>query len=242
MIKIGRTWLSIVLLIASLLGAGGLYLCFGSGVFVGDRQNQNDNAVEVGIWTSDDTFEQTFIALHPNLSRLDFWVDSYHPWSSPYLECRISELTSTDHASELTYDMIRRQSREVHSVKISGWLISGHMANSCSFEPISDSQGKQYVFSLRSPALKKGGGSILLSSSKDRYDRGSFFVNGEKKDVDLAFRVLYQRPYRQLIRSALNRLVLRKPFPLSKTWFVSLLFLMYLGLVGVLLYSCFLYA
>ncbi len=222
----------------ALLGAlvlcllSGYWLCFGQSVFIGDRENQNNVSVEIGLWTSGTKIEQSFVASENNLAQIDFFVGSFHPWDVPLLECQLFEIQGTESPRNMTYDMILHNMREVRVRRINGWVVSGHMFNRCAFEqPLPDSAGKHYLFSLTPPGLQKGGSSIVMASDRDRYDDGNLFVNGEKKPNDLAFRALYQRSRLQLFHNLVARITLQKPVPFSQSWFVYLLF----GIYGVAL-------
>ncbi|MCP4400628.1 MAG: glycosyltransferase family 4 protein [bacterium] len=204
-----------VLTIVGLLAACLLFLP-GNGSVVGERESQPVGDLEVGLWTPDTRVEQTFIATAHRLHRIDFRVDSYHPWSSPYLDCRLFEIDTEQSPFELTYKSIQDRAREIRYTRINGWAISWHMFNSFSFAPIPQSKDKRYLLSIQSPGLKKGGGSILLASSGDEYlYYGNLFVDGERKQGDLAFRALYLRPRSQILRKSVQRLALYKPFPFS---------------------------
>ena len=205
-----------------------------NGVFVGDRQSQTDINFEFGIWTPDTVFGQTFTALHQELCRVDFWLDSYHPWDSPYLELRLFEILSKQPSAELSYEELLQKSREVRHKRMNGWLLSPHMFNSFRFEPIADSLGKRYLLTIQSPEVKSGGSSIVKASSRKRFEHESFFVNGEKKEQDLAFRVMYERSRMALIQEIFARFALEKPFPLSLPGFYAFLFSGYLLLLLLL--------
>jgi hypothetical protein len=211
----------------------GIILLQGYGVTIGHDENQDDIRLEVGIWTSDTKIEQTFIASQNNLCRIDFFVDSYHPWDNPYLDCYLFEMTTAENPDKLTYDFINKNIKEIRYKRINGWLISGHMFNSFAFDPIADSQNKRYFLSIQSPGLKKGGTSILLASPRDRYEWGNLFVNGERKTGDLAFRILYLQPRLQVIQQSVERLTLQKPFPFSQPATYYVLLLAYLTLLIV---------
>lgn len=227
--------MSIAIVSCVLLGIGFL---LGNGVVIGRQENQNDTNFELGIWTSDMKFEQTFIASQDNLSRIDFAIDSYQPWDSPYLDCRLFEIDTVEKPHTLTYEFISNNIREVRYKRINGWLISIHMFNSFSFAPILDSKNKRYLLTIQSPGLKTGGTSILLASPGERYEYGNLFVNREKQKGDLAFRALYRQPRVQLIRQSFTRLALQKPFPFSKPAAYYGLFLVYImvliGFLGLL--------
>ena len=55
------------------------------------------------------------------------------------------------------------------------------------------------------PGLKRGGSSILLASSRERYDWGNVFVDSEKQRGDLGFRALYSQPRLQLLRESVKK-------------------------------------
>ena len=183
-----------------------------AGMIIGERENQNDISLQVGLWTRDTKIEQTFIASQDHLTRLDFWVDSFHPWDNPYLECRLSEIQTTQNPLDLPYAFIQAQRTEVRAQRLHGWLISAHMFNSCAFAPIADSKNKRYLLTVLTPGLKKAGSSILAGSPGDRYPYfGNLFVNGEAQAGDLAFRALYAQPRWQLIQKAAAKIALQKP-------------------------------
>jgi len=107
------------------------------------------------------------------------------------------------------------------------------MFNSFSFAPIADSQNKRYLLSVQSPDLKKGStSSILLASPGERYEYGNLFVNGERQEGDLAFRVLYEQPRIYVIRQSATSLALQKPYPFSKPAAYYVVFLAYITLLA----------
>lgn len=194
----------------------GIFLLYGDGLILGEEEKQENKDREVGIWTPDTRIEQTFIASQNNLSRLEVAFDSYQPWDSPYLIFRLFEIQTTENPHTLTYRFITQNMTEVRSTQVNGWLLSIHTFNSFSFEPIPDSLHKRYLFSIQSPGVKHGGTSILLASPNERYESGNLFIDGEKQDGDLAFRVLYQQPKKDLIPQTASRIVLYKPLPFSR--------------------------
>jgi hypothetical protein len=215
-----------------LLGSG--YLFFqGNGVIIPPREFQNDTNLEIGLWTPDAKVEQTFIASQDNLVQIGFWLDSYHPWDNPYLDCRLFELATEENPFELSYDTIRQIRHEVRYKRLNGWLLSPHMYNSFSFLAIPDSKGKRYLLSIQAPEIKKGGTSILLASPIDRYMYyGNLFVNGEKQEGDLAFRVGYARSRSALIQKIFQRIALRKPGIFS---YPALYYILAVGYIGLLM-------
>lgn len=62
---------------------------------------------------------------------------------------------------------------------------------SFNFPSISDSKGKTYYFSFKSPRSKKGDAITIWSSNNDRYKKGSLYINKEKESRDLAFKTYY---------------------------------------------------
>ena len=212
----------------------GIWFLAGNGVRIGSQENQDDIRFEIGIWTSETRIEQTFIASQNQLCRLDFAVKTYHPWSNPYLDCRLFEIQTGENPAQLSYEILARNVKEVRHKRLNGWLISGHMFNSFVFDPIADSRNKRYLFSIQAPGLKNNGGSILLASSEKRYESGNLFVNGQKQDRDLGFRALYAQPKIMLIQKSVARLALQKPFPFSKPVAYYVLFGMYLIMLIVL--------
>jgi hypothetical protein len=97
------------------------------------------------------------------------------------------------------------------------------MFNSFSFSPIPDSKDKRYLFAIQASGIKKGGSSILLASPIDRYMYfGNLFVNGERQEGDLAFRILYAQPRGVLIQKSFKRIALQKPgiFSYSATYYI----------------------
>ncbi|GAK49768.1 hypothetical protein U14_00992 [Candidatus Moduliflexus flocculans] len=190
----------------------------GNGLVIGRRENQTDIRLEIGLWTKGTLIEQTFSASQNNLARIDFWIDSYRPWDSPFLECRLFEL-DPQFPKALSYGDLHAHLKEVRLKRLNGWLLSPHMFNAFAFEPISDSQGKRYLFTIQSPALKRGGSSIIMASPKKRLDNELFFINGIHKEGDLAFRAMYAQPRLQVLHKILTHIALRKPalfaFPLT---------------------------
>jgi len=229
-----RAMRAIIIAMAA-IGFSGLFCMVGNGLIVGRRENQTDIRLEIGLWTQGTLIEQTFTASENNLSRLDFWIDSYRPWDSPFLECRIFELHMPQFSKTLPYRNLRAHLKEVRSDRLNGWLLSPHMFNAFAFEPIPDSQGKRYLFSIQSPELKQGGSSIILASAKKRLDDELFFVDGTLKENDLAFRAMYAQPRLQVILKILARMARQKPAPLNVPFTYALLFGSYLAMLLVLI-------
>jgi hypothetical protein len=209
-----------------------LWFCLGTGLVLGDQENQNDTRLELGVWTAETLFEQTFVASRNALTRIDFFVDSYYPWESPYLECRLYALNTPASPDTLSYAEIQQAKMLIRTRRINGWAISGHMPNACVFAPVPDSQGKRYLFTLQSPGMKGGSGSILEASPVDRLERGSFFLNGKRQTGDLAMRVLYRQPRLQVLQQSLANVALQKSFPFSAPLTYYLLGVGYLVLLG----------
>lgn len=225
-----KVYISVVIIAYLIVSVG---ILMGKGIVIGRYDKQYDKNLELGIWSPNMTFEQTFIASHNNLCRIDFSVDSYHPWESPYLDLRLFEITTTENPHDLPYEVIKNTSKEVRYKRLNGWLISGHMFNSFSFAPIADSQNKRYLLSIQSSGLKKGSASsILLASPRERYESGNLFVNGEKQEGDLAFRALYEQPRIQVIWQSVTILAVQKPYPFSKPATYYVVFLAYITLLA----------
>ena len=211
----------------------GVLLFQGHGLVIGREEKQEDKNLEMGIWSHETRFEQTFIASQNNLCRIDFFVDSYRPWESPYLELRLFEIPTAENPHNLSYEVIKNISKEVRYKRLNGWLLSYHMFNNFSFAPIADSQNKRYLLSIQSPGLKKGSTSnILLASPRERYEDGNLFLNGEKQEGDLTFRALYEQPRIQVIRQSVISLALQKPYPFSKPGTYYVVFLTYITLLA----------
>ena len=213
----------------------GVWFWLGTGVIIGYHETQNDKNLEIGIWSSGMRIEQTFIASRNDLSRVDFALDSYHPSAVPYLECTLLEIETPEPLPrELTTEWILQHAKSVRHTRLNGWLLSGHMFNRFSFEPLADSEGKHYLLTILAPEVRKGGASILLASPEERYESGAFFVNGERQRGDLAFRALYRQSRVKIIQRVLAKLTLQKSFPFSSSVVYYVLFGAYIG--GVLLF------
>lgn len=231
-----KTKLLIGVLIGMVCCIGGVvWFLLGTGVIIGEEEFQDDKNLEIGIWSSGQQIEQTFAASRNELCRVDFLLDSYHPWDVPYLDCTLLAIETPEIVPrELTAEWLDRHAKPIRGKRLNGWLLSGHMFNPFSFEPIADSQGKYYVLRILAPKVRKGGSSILLASPEERYEGGRFFVDGEPQRGDLAFRALYWQPRTEIIQRVGNRLALQKPAPFSSPAVYYGLFGMYL--VGVLVF------
>lgn len=225
----------VIAAIAVIIVLAGVLFFSGNGVVIGRRENQTDTRLEIGIWTRDTRLEQTFSASQNNLARIDFWLDSHRPWDTPSLLCRLFELDIQGQPGDFSYQALREHLTEVRSKRLNGWLLSPHMFNTFAFEPISDSQGKRYLLSIQAPDLKQGGSTILLASSRKRLDFDRFFVDGQAKDSDLAFRALYALPRYQLIPKTATHIALQKPFPFSQPAVLYILTGLYFTLLFLLI-------
>lgn len=180
--------------------------------------------------------EQTFLASQNNLTRIDFRLDSHRPWDTPSLVCRLFEIDIQEQPAELPYQSLHNHLIEVRSQRIDGWLLSPHTFNTFAFEPIPDSQRKRYLLSIQAPDLKQGGSTIILASANKRFEADQFFIDGQSKESDLAFRALYALPRYQLIPKTAARIALQKPFPFSQPVVLYLLVGLYLALLLLLVW------
>ncbi len=217
--------------IVSALGIGVALCLFGDGFVVGQGEIQTDTRLEIGLWTQGTLIEQTFTASQNNLARLDVWINSYRSWDSPFLECRLFESDLQQQPVEFTYGELHQHLKEVRVKRLNGWLLSPHMFNPFEFEPIPDSQGKRYLLSIQSPELTRGGSSIILASARKRLDDEQFFVNGTRKESDLAFRALYAQSRVHVLQKTFARIALQKPAPFSFPSVYYLLFFVYIAIL-----------
>ncbi len=231
-----KIWTSALLTIALIFIISSIAGLWGNGVVIGEHENQQDNSAEVGLWTSGTKIEQTFIASQDNLCRVDFYIDSFHPWDVPYLDCYLFEIMTEDIPYDLSYTCITSHMTQIRYTRLNGWGISGHMFNACPFAPIEDSQNKRYLLSIQAPVIKHGGSSILMASSRERYDYGNLFINEEPMPRDLAFRALYQHRRLDVIQQSIERLALQKPALFSSPVSYYGLFIGYVMLLVGLLF------
>lgn len=222
--------IAVFLLVVGLLC--GIVWLSGQGQIIGLREQQQNINREIGLWTSTTTIAQTFRASQDQLCRIDLYLDSYNPLDSPYLDVRLFELPADTSTTDLSYAEWLQQAKEIRHHRINGWLLSGHMFNSWVFAPIPDSGGKYYLVSLQSPALTRGGSSILLGSPEDTYPyHGHLFVDGEQQPGDLAFRAGYAQPRTVLIQKAVQKLRLQKPWIFSHAMSFYVVFGLYAALL-----------
>lgn len=235
--KISQTSPPLRVALATLAIAGcftGLFIWKGQGFMVGHADKQEDHRQEIGVWSKTDVVEQAFIASHDNLARIDIYLDSYYPWHSPSLEFRLFEIDTTEIPANISYDRLDISGKPVRTVLLNGWLLSSHMFNSITFEPLPDSTGKRYLVSLQSPDLKDTGMFILMGSPEDSYDEGSLWVNGRQHKGDLAFRALYQRPRWEIVQQWVALVILAKPWPFAWPPLYSALVILYIaGVLGL---------
>ncbi|MFD5021813.1 hypothetical protein ACFWMP_23185 [Paenibacillus sp. NPDC058367] len=85
------------------------------------------------------------------------------------------------------------EENDIYQTSVKANSISDNEYFDFRFPPIKFSKGKEYYVYIKSLDSIKGKSVTAYNSSIDTYDGGSLYINGEKQNKDLTFKVFYNR-------------------------------------------------
>ncbi len=136
-----------------------------------DRQNQTTGELYDTI-----TIGQSFVATQDDLSRIDIMLATYARENTHEI---IFELREAEAQNPAIIQTIKAQS------------IKNNAYHSFRFDPISNSIGRTYIFSLSSPGSEPGNAITAWYHTDDVYSDGTAFINDSAIQGDLRFRVYH---------------------------------------------------
>jgi uncharacterized protein (UPF0332 family) len=83
------------------------------------------------------------------------------------------------------------EKKDIYTKTFNAIGVADDTYKSFDFPPIPDSKGKTFYFSFESPGSKTGDAITLWAISKDKYEKGAMYKNGEKITGDLRFFTYY---------------------------------------------------
>lgn len=168
-------------------------------------------------------FGQTFVASHPDLFRIEVVMSTYGRRNTHNVIFHLKE----DVASQTDLVSITLNANDVRD---EAW-------QSFSFPPMPDSAGKSFYFYLESPESEPGNAVTVMGREGNPYPGGQAFVSGQPVPGDMAFRVNYAISWQQKIELVLEGLTANKPSIWGSRCFYILLAVLYVILLGALLWQ-----
>ena len=108
---------------------------------------------------------------------------------------------------------------------------------SFTFPPISDSAGRPFYFFLESPTSEPGDAVTVMAKEGDPYLSGQGFINHHPAPADMAFRFYHRMTMGQKVYMVLESLAANKPSIWGRGSFYLTLAVLYILLLGTLLYK-----
>jgi len=166
---------------------------------------------------------QTFIAERDGIARIDVMVGTYGRANTKGLIFELRELRGE----------AEKVSILARVVKVSPVGLMNNLFNPIRFEPVDDSRGKRYRFTLSSPESTPEDSICLWMNTKDIYRWGHMVYNQAQAKGDLVFRVYSRRT----VGSELGRIVKNYPGIFgSKTFLIIVVIAFEIAQVLMLIY------
>jgi hypothetical protein len=169
-----RRGLLLVCLVLCLLSAG----CFELEGQRQDRQSQTTGEIYHKL-----TVGQSFLATHDRLSRVDIRLATYGRENTHEIIFELREAGAQDPAIHQT---IQAQS------------IKNNAYHSFHFDPITNSLGRTYIFTLSSPGSEPGNAITAWYHTDDVYENGTIFLDEKPGKGDLRFRIYHTKSLREV--------------------------------------------
>lgn len=144
-------------------------------------ENQDTNTANSGEVTGDILVGQTFIASQDNLKSVGVMMATY---------------SGRNNTHPIVFELKESSdSPTIRTVSVSPEAFGDNQFYDFSFEPITDSKGKTFFFSITSPESVKGNAVAVNINQQDPYPGGVAHIRGSgRQAIDLAFRVSYNVP------------------------------------------------
>ncbi len=166
---------------------------------------------------------QTFVSERDGLARIDVMVGTYGRTNSKDLIFELRELRGENEKVAIL----------ARTVTFSPAGLMNNLFNPIRFEPVEDSRGKRYLFTLRSPESTPEDSICLWKNNKDIYRWGHMVYNGVQDKGDIVFRVYSRRT----VGSELGRIVRNYPGIFgSKTFLIIVVIAFEIAQVLMLIY------
>ncbi len=123
---------------------------------------------------------------------------------------------------------------DLRRVVATGFGLIDNAFNSFVFEPLADSEDKNYYFYL-TVGPGSGVGPTALVDSADRYPYGTLVYDGVPSTGGLAFRAYFQVDRRTAADHLITKATKNRPRPWSLRWLIPVLALAHLVLLGLVL-------
>ena len=157
------------------------------------------------------TVTQTFRAALPNLSRVEVRLATYARVDDVSLRLELRSASS---------------GRLVRVAQAPPGAVEDNTFHTFEFDPIPESEGIQYVATLRSPDARPGNALTAWVGRCNCYPSGHLILNGvQRYDLDMALQVGYATAAENWLTELLNRLSQYKPRFFKGSIFVLLMLL-----------------
>lgn len=130
----------------------------------------------LGRMYGDTVIGQSFFSNEPNLTRIGVLFATSTRKNNEEIIFHVKELSSDENIVNISIHANEIRNEEYYSVI---------------FDPIQESENKTYCFSLSSPSSTKRNAISVYSTTIDRYDMGSGFVNNSKIQGDFTFKTFH---------------------------------------------------
>ena len=139
--------------------------------------NQDFNNLPAGEITRSNSYGQTFVSNHNNLSAISILMATYG---------RRNMYTTIFHLKEST-----DSSTDIVSIAFNNSDVTDNAWRTFYFSPITNSANRTFYFYFSSTDATSGNAITSWSSSRDVYSHGQIFLNGIPVEGDLTFRTFY---------------------------------------------------
>lgn len=115
---------------------------------------------------------QSFIATDNKLTRIDVMLATYARENTEDVIFKLSEIDSAEQIVNITVDAEKIQDNTYHSFQ---------------FDPIPQSNGKAYIFTISSPESLPGNAITIWYNTTNAYNNGTAIVNENSLEGDVRF-------------------------------------------------------
>lgn len=140
-------------------------------ILIQDQHNQ-----PIGEIYGERTVGQSFIATGDKLSRVDVKLATYARRNTENVIFQLREAGSTEDIVSITVNAVQIEDNAYHLFE---------------FDPIPDSKGKTYVFTISSLKSKPGNAITIWYSTEDVYCNGTVQISDKPIEGDLSFRTYH---------------------------------------------------
>lgn len=155
----------------------GLVLCLlSAGCLELEGQNQEQQELPIGEICENITVSQSFVSTEDGLSRIDIMLATY----------------ARENTEDIIFELWEADTRElITTYSVNAQSIRDNAYHSFRFDPITNSAGRSYIFTLSSPRSFPGNAITAWCHPDDVYDGGTAIINNVAIEGDLRFRVYH---------------------------------------------------